>query len=144
MSFHKSILMLAAVGAIGLAAPAAANDVEVELSGTRISLDQASARGLSNFTLRVVGPNGYIAEVFSRRSAPSLRLTDYGDLADGEYAYEFTAATQERRQWAVRRQSSDNGRSGNAQPGFVGTQQSGSFRVLDGRIIVIDANASEN
>lgn len=144
MSFQKTCLALAAVGTMAIASPAMANDVEVELSGTRISLDQSTARGLSNFTLRVIGPDGYVAEVFSRNSAPSLRLTDFGDMPDGQYSYEFSAATQERRQWVSRRQSMNNGRSGNAQPGFVGTQQSGSFRVLDGRIVVIDTNATEN
>jgi len=156
MSFHKQVLALAGVALLGISAPASAGtgqpqfvnpagpaEIQVELSGTRVSVDRSTTGGMSNFSMRVTGPDGYLAEVFSRRVAPSLRLTDYGSLPDGVYSYEITASTSVRERRASTPRVGQHGRSGTQQPGFVGTSQQGTFRMLNGQIVIADANASE-
>ena len=144
MRFQKLIVSSVLAVSAFVSAPAVADDVRVELSGTRVSLDQSTARGLSNFTLRVSGPDGYIAEVFSRSAAPSLRLTDFGQLPDGRYVYELTAATQQTQRQVGRLRSGENGRSGVAQAPRVGMQQDGYFVVQNGRIVQFDPTETEN
>ena len=144
MRFKKLIVSSVLAVSAFVSAPAVADDVRVELSGTRVSLDQSTARGLSNFTLRVSGPDGYIAEVFSRSAAPSLRLTDFGQLPDGRYVYELTAATQQTQRQVGRLRSGENGRSGVAQAPRVGMQQDGYFVVQNGRIVQFDPTETEN
>lgn len=141
MRITKTIIAIATAAA--LSAPVFAEDIEVQVTGTRISLDRASVAGLSNFNLRVVGPDGFHAETFSRSSAPSLRLSDFGELPDGQYSFEVTAATQEVRRRVGPRRSGEHGRSGLAADERVGVQQSGTFYVSGGRIVEIDEAASE-
>lgn len=156
MNFRKQMLALAGVALVGISAPAFAGsnqsqfvnpagsaEIQVELSGTRLVVDRSSTSGMSNFSLRVTGPDGYLAEVFSRRVAPTMRLTDYGTLPDGVYSYEVTAATSVRERQASAPRVGQHGRSGVQQPGFVGTSQHGTFRMLNGQIVIADANASE-
>jgi hypothetical protein len=114
---------------------------EERFSGTRLNFNVESS--LSNFTLRVTGPDGYHGQVFSARSAPSYRLGDYGTVADGLYYYEMTAATTQTARMATPPVAGANGRSGQARPGTIGTATSGSFRVANGQILILDSSASE-
>ena len=147
----KSISRLIAAGAlatcvavpagISLAQSAPATHVEEAFSGSRLVFNGGT--GLSNFTLRVAGPDGYQGEVYSARVLPTLRLEDHGRVPDGLYTYELTAATQERAVVASPRPSGSDGRPASAGVGFVGVSQNGSFRVADGRIVEIDQAAVE-
>jgi len=110
-------------------------------NGTRLNFSTDSA--LSNFTLRVSGPDGYHGQVFSARSAPSFRLGDHGSVPDGLYSYEMTAATPQLIRQASMPVPGADGRSANARPGNVGTSMTGSFRVLNGQILILDSSASE-
>tara|TARA_R110000868_G_scaffold11644_6_gene56952 strand:+ start:24957 stop:25406 length:450 start_codon:yes stop_codon:yes gene_type:complete len=98
---------------------------------------------LTNFTLRVSGPDGYHGEIQSARVAPTFRLADFGSVPDGLYTYEITAATTEQEVLATPAVAGADGRSGRARPGLVGTSTTGSFRVVNGQILQMDLAASE-
>jgi len=110
-------------------------------NGTRLNFNTDSS--LSNFTLRVSGPDGYHGQVFSARSAPSFRLGDHGSVPDGLYSYEMTAATPQLMRQASMPVPGADGRSAHARPGNVGTSMTGSFRVVNGQILILDSSASE-
>jgi hypothetical protein len=114
---------------------------EERFSGSRLNFNVESS--LSNFTLRVSGPDGYHGQVFSARSAPSLRLGDYGNVPDGLYYYEMTAATTQQVRSATAPVAGADGRPAHARPGNIGTATSGSFRVANGQILILDSSASE-
>ncbi|WP_417490562.1 hypothetical protein [Maricaulis sp.] len=109
--------------------------------GTRLSFSVDPS--LSNFTLRVSGPNGYNGEVQSARVAPTFRLGDFGSVPDGLYTYEMTAATNERQVLATPPVAGANGRDGRQQVARIGTSMTGSFRVVNGQILQLDPAASE-
>lgn len=143
----KKISLLAAAPAILLTAPVLAQSADVarveiqeEFAGSRLSFDSVS--GLSNYTLRVSGPNGYFGQVYSDRTAPSFRLADHGDVEDGLYTYEITAATSVYAPRPASEMGLDNGRSAEARP-RVGTSRSGSFRVVNGQILELDPSVTE-
>lgn len=146
MVSRLAILAMAAGSAlvfssVGEAQSAPSAQMEEQFAGTRLSF--APNPDLSNFTLRVTGPDGYAGQVFSPRVVPSFRLADHGSVPDGLYTYEITAATRERVRRASPMQASANGRAPGAGTGFVGMSQSGSFRVVNGRILELDRDAEE-
>lgn len=110
-------------------------------SGTRLSFTPQA--GLSNFTLRVSGPEGYEGQVFSARVAPTFRLGDHGTVVDGRYSYEITAATQQRQSRANLPAAGSNGRDGVSRAPLVGVSQNGRFQVVNGRITPFDSEATE-
>jgi|TARA_R110002073_G_scaffold34954_1_gene102900 hypothetical protein len=109
--------------------------------GSRLSF--RTDPSLSNYTLRVTGPDGYQGQVQSARVAPTFRLADFGSVPDGLYTYEMTAATTERQVLATPPVAGADGRSGRATPGLIGTSMTGSFRVVNGQILQMDPAASE-
>lgn len=50
--------------------------------------------GLSNATLTVAEPNGHIVKIYAESGTPVYQLK--GEVQDGVYRYELTAATEER------------------------------------------------
>jgi hypothetical protein len=82
----------------------------------------------SHYTLTISGPGGYQAQVFSEAGAPTVRLSDFGDVADGRYTYTLTAATFEYDHAAPRL---NNGRE-DAQLPRIGAERSGSFMISGG------------
>ncbi|WP_417482713.1 hypothetical protein [Maricaulis sp.] len=116
-------------------------DVTPQFIGSRLSFNADSS--LSNFTLRVSGPQGYTGEVTSARVAPTFRLADFGSVPDGLYTYELAAATTQQLVRATPEIDGANGRSGGARPGLVGTTTTGTFRVLNGQILQQDSAATE-
>jgi len=50
--------------------------------------------GLSNATLTVAEPNGHIVKIYAEDGTPVFQLK--GDIQDGVYRYELSAATEER------------------------------------------------
>lgn len=95
------------------------------------SLEDAP-RDIHNITVTIIGPNGYHANVFSKRNLPALKLPNYGKMLDGSYQYEITAASGE----TVEIQSQlDNGRGKNERNVLQRTiVVTGSFEVADGVI----------
>lgn len=148
---HMAIATLAvnAVCGAGIAvaqpsamAPESRYHVEERFAGGRLSFSADS--GLSNFTLRVSGPDGYTGQIYSERVVPTFRLADHGSVADGLYYYEITAATPERARRASPQDLAFNGRDpGSSGGGFVGVSYSGSFRVANGRILELDTSLQE-
>jgi len=140
------------IGVGGVAAAQSLRDTsagvnaEVELiqenfSGTRLNFETAST--LTNFSLTVTGPDGYVGEVFSARVAPSLRLGDHGAISDGLYMYQVTAATDVQAQMASPTIPGSDGRSPHARPGMIGTSKSGTFQVVNGQIFEFDQAVTE-
>ena len=147
--------LIAGIAVIGLAVcgwvtPAFAQSSEVvgeyriqeQLVGTRILFNADPS--LSNFTLSVTGPNGYHGSVSSARVAPSFRLADHGEVLDGIYQFEISAATPERRRNATPQQAAYNGRDPRAgSTAYLGYTYSGAFRVVNGRIMEFDQAEQE-
>ena len=94
----------------------------------------------SHYTLTISGPGGYQAQVFSEASAPTVRLADFGDVADGRYSYTLTAATFEYDRAAPR---FNNGREADQLP-RVGAERSGSFMISGGVVAPQMDFAEEN
>lgn len=116
--------------------------VQEHAAGTRLRFD--ADPDLSNFTLSVSGPNGYAGTVSSARVPPSFRLADHGDVVDGVYSFEMTAATQERRRDASPQQAAYNGRDPRSgTTAYLGYTYSGAFRVVNGRIMEFDQAEQE-
>jgi hypothetical protein len=82
----------------------------------------------SHYTLTISGPAGYRAQVFSEAGAPTVRLSDFGDVPDGRYSYTLTAATFEYDRTTPRL---NNGRE-DAQLPRIGAERTGSFMISGG------------
>lgn len=109
---------------------------DVRLTSDRIGFDLQER--YSNYTLTVTGPNGYSARAEAARTAPTLRLADYGDVPDGIFTFSLTAAT-DRIDPSVRAVDQRvNGREPGVRAPRLGAQMSGQFRVEDGRIQVFE------
>jgi len=116
--------------------------IQEQAAGSRLRFDADPA--LSNFTLSVTGPDGYHGSVTSARVPPSFRLVDHGDVLDGIYNFEMTAATPERRRDASPQQAAYNGRDPSAgTTAYLGYTYSGAFRVVNGRIMEFDQAEQE-
>lgn len=99
-------------------------------SRTSIGFDALEAH--TDATLTVVGPNGFAASVAIKGGLPSLDLAEFGAVADGEYAYQLSAATAEPDTSVV---LLDNGRENNDRP-RKGVALSGVFLVKGGAIVI--------
>ncbi|MFT6660864.1 MAG: hypothetical protein ACJA0K_000846 [Maricaulis maris] len=132
------LLVVPASGAIGQARSAAADaGLSARYAGSRIYFDADPT--YFNITVSVSGPNGYHGQVFSERRAPSFRLADFGEVADGLYHFEMTAATQTyAAEPSSREQAGYNGREPTAQRPREGVSFTGSFRVENGQVLVFD------
>jgi hypothetical protein len=111
-------------------------DAELRLSPDRVSF-QVEGR-YTNFTLTISGPAGYLAQAQAARSAPTVRLADYGDAPDGLYTFDLNAATDRIAAGAGRIDHAANGREPGAGSPRVGAYLSGNFRVVDGRIAIFE------
>lgn len=117
------------------------NGLAARFSGGRIYFD--SNPTYFNFSVSVSGPSGYYGRVYSERRAPSFRLADFGDVEDGVYTFEITAATQEVMRQSSREPAGYNGRDASAGQPRVGVSFSGSFRVENGEIRIFDESEQE-
>lgn len=117
-------------------------DIAAVFSGGRVSFQTND--NLSNFVVRIAGPSDYYGQVSSARTLPSIRLADFGEVPDGLYSYEITAATTQQVQSVRRATPGANGRTGNAQVAYVGMSSTGTFYVQDGQIVPFDLTATED
>lgn len=137
----STAVMLASTVAAQAASTANDDGLSYRFSGTRIFFDANS--DLFNFSVRVTGPNEYVGQVFSQRRPPSFRLGDHGDIADGVYQFEISAASRQSRRQVSAAMMRSNGRDNSNQQAFDGTQTAGSFRVVNGQILVMDETEGE-
>ena len=88
---------------------------------------------LFNATLTVTGPEGDRTETFKGKGTPQFALRDMGDIVDGVYSYELTAATDE----MVKIKNPINNGRGDAEKTEIpkSYQMTGSFIVSRGVII---------
>jgi hypothetical protein len=126
-------LGLAACLAIGLSGASAADDMVAarQLSGSKIGFLVKDPYGFA--TLTVSGPNEFNADAFSRSGAVAIDLRRYGDLEDGAYSYQLTAASNTK---VKRRLGLDDGRGDRTsveQP--VSAAINGTFYVKGGAIV---------
>ena len=95
----------------------------------------------SNLTLTISGPNGFNAIAHHRTGSPLIDLRKLGDLDDGDYVYQLTAATDEK---PPVRTALDNGRDGGPTTSILkGVSTSGQFQVKAGAIVKVDPSARE-
>ncbi|MBO6797763.1 hypothetical protein [Maricaulis sp.] len=147
---QRYLVVITAVLAVFLSASQASGQVRGEagedslsyrFSGTRIFFDASPE--LFSFTVSVTGPNEYVGQVYSQRRPPSFRLGDHGDVADGLYQFEISAASRQTSRSVSAAVMRSNGRDGSSQQAYDGAQASGSFRVVNGQILVLDELESE-
>jgi len=133
------LIAAAALGGMAAAqAPAVDLNASESFSGGLVGF--ALGDTYSHYTLTISGPGGYQAQVFSEASAPTVRLADFGDVADGRYSYTLTAATFEYDRAAPR---FNNGREADQLP-RVGAERSGSFMISGGVVAPQMDFAEEN
>lgn len=89
--FSRSSLLISFV--IFGAAPAFAADPMPQHNSNAVWFENWT--GLTNATLKVVAPNGQITEIFAASGTPVFQLSG-GEILDGVYRYELSAATAER------------------------------------------------
>lgn len=140
MNFRKLPLMVAGASLCLLASPALAGDALV--SAGKLSV-QTSVSSASDFTLSVSGPDGFSAQKSSSFGAPSVSLSDYAGMADGQYTWQLTGSTTER----VRNPKAgfNNGRA-ELGPEFINKPfvETGSFRVVGGVVQMPDATVEDD
>ncbi|GGA29479.1 hypothetical protein [Neptunicoccus cionae] len=87
---------------------------------------------LSNATLVVSGPDGFITNIVAEKGTPRFYLRDAAPVTDGVYRYELTAATTEK---IKLRNQLNNGRGENQKDEIAKPfQMGGSFVVSRGVI----------
>lgn len=87
---------------------------------------------LSNATLVVSGPDGFVTNIVAEKGTPRFYLRDAAPVTDGVYRYELTAATTEK---IKLRNQPDNGRGENQKDEIAKPfQMGGSFVVSRGVI----------
>ena len=138
----KSAAMgLAACLAVGIAGATWAQDLNVAEKKRDTLVGFESAGKYSNYTLTIIGPNGFQASVSSKSDAPSIDLRQFGTFDDGIYHYQLTASTDEK---VPVRNVLDNGRDGApAGSRLKSVAKSGQFQVKDRAIVQFDPTARE-
>jgi hypothetical protein len=133
-----SLVLMVPVGGAVAQEQSAASDVGLSArsAGTRIYFDADPT--YFNITVSVSGPDGYFGQIFSERRAPSFRLADFGEVSDGVYRFEMTAATQVYARNVSREPAGYNGRDVAGQRPREGVRFSGNFRVENGQVLVFD------
>ncbi|PTW55736.1 hypothetical protein C8N35_11261 [Breoghania corrubedonensis] len=125
-------LVIAVVGSWSGAALAESDDLIAtnRFSGATVGFDLGG--DYRNVTLTITGPNGFSVSARSERTAPVINLRKFGEVEDGRYNYQLTAATSKR---IVVHASLDNGRGDAARTErYAGVAASGSFLVKGGVI----------
>ena len=113
-----------------------AMEAELRLSADRVSFEIDGR--YTNYSLTISGPSGYLAQASAARSAPTVRLADYGAAPDGLYTFDLSAATDRIDASVGRVDHAANGREPGAGSPRVGAYFSGRFRVVDGRIAIFE------
>ncbi|WP_299880386.1 hypothetical protein [uncultured Cocleimonas sp.] len=147
MTRFKTQLLLAGC-ALCIASSGFANEKAVAteyFDGSTLAFDYKG--NFNNTTISVSGPNGFNTQVFQERGTPTVNLSGPAlagkaskaslpstvSLADGEYQYQITVATDKIINVT---DTLDNGRGKNAKTTMNASEtQSGSFRVKDGSIV---------
>lgn len=129
----SAALGLAACLAIGISGACSAQDLKAtqRLSDTQVGFDPAGNYG--NYTLGIVGPNGFHASAASKTGTPAIDLRRSGKYDDGAYSYQLTASSDEK---VPVRTPLDNGRGGD--PGdsrLKAVSLGGQFLVKGGTIV---------
>lgn len=117
--------------AVGLAGFAAANTVDPVAQHNSNAVWFENWIGLSNATMVIAAPNGKVSTVFAQSGTPVFEL-ERGEVLDGVYRYELSAATEETAEIV---NPIDNGRDSIASSSAVPFNLSGSFVVSRGVII---------
>lgn len=116
---------------IGLAGFAVASTVDPVAQNNSNAVWFENWVGLSNATMVVAAPNGKVSKVFAQSGTPVFEL-ERGEVLDGVYRYELSAATEEKAEIA---NPIDNGRESIATSSAIPFNMSGSFVVSRGVII---------
>jgi hypothetical protein len=133
---------LAALIAAGAAGTCLADDLKAlqadpKFTETTLGFDVKGR--YANFTFTVTGPAGFSTQEFSGGSAPSLDIRKFGDLPDGVYIYQLSAATDEKVRTFT--PPDNNGRDGSPPPTVLqGAALSGSFLLTKGVISTREAS----
>ena len=118
--------------AVGLSAPATAQDMEATVEFTSSAVIVLTRGPYNNMELSITGPNEFQTSKFSGKEAPAIDLRKVDIFDDGVYNYRVTAATDKK---VPIRTGLNNGRGDIAKERLTGTSLAGSFVVKDGKIV---------
>lgn len=129
--FHMTRILFAAFICCALGTTAAFANEPVERTNTTTLWFEAWGT-LSNATLVVSGPDGYITDITAQKGTPTFHLRDAAPVIDGVYHYELTAATDEK----IKLRNQPNNGRGEAQKDEIAKpfQMGGFFIVTRGVI----------
>ena len=99
-----------------------------------LTISFSEQRAVSNATLSISGPNGFVANSASENDIPSINLSDFGTLSDGRYKYQITSSALGDANKKIT-SSLNNGRASDA-PKIMhkSVSQSGYFYLEDGQV----------
>jgi hypothetical protein len=137
----SSALCLAACLAVGISGTCWAQDLKAQQKFTDTEIGFELTGPYRNLTLTVTGPNGIHANAASKSGSPSIDLRKLGAVADGDYSYHLTAATDEK---VAVRTGLDDGRDGGPTTSMLkSVSTNGQFQVKGGAIVKSDPSARE-
>jgi hypothetical protein len=145
IEWEESIMKSAAFGlaaclAVGISSTCWAQDLKAQQKFTDTEIGFDLAGPYSNLTLTVTGPNGIHANATSKSGSPMIDLRKLG-VADGDYRYHLTAATDEK--LAVKT-GLDDGRDGGPTTSMLkSVSTNGHFQVKGGTIVKYDPSVRE-
>ena len=132
---------LAACLAVGISSTCWAQDLKAQQKFTDTEIGFDLAGPYSNLTLTVAGPNGIHANATAKSGSPVIDLRKLGAVADGDYSYHLTAATDEK---VAVKTGLDDGRDGGPTTSMLkGVSTSGHFQVKGGTIVKYDPSVRE-
>ena len=132
---------LAACLAVGISSTCWAQDLKAQQKFTDTEIGFDITGPYSNLTLTISGPNGIHANASSRSGSPMIDLRKLGTVADGDYHYHLTAATDEK---VPDRSGLDNGRDGGPAASVLkSVSTNGNFQVKGGAIVKHDPSVRE-
>jgi hypothetical protein len=138
----SKIFCLAACLAAGISGTCWAQDLKAQQKFTNTEIGFELAGPYSNLTLTIAGPHGIHANATSKSGSPVIDLRKLGAVADGDYSYHLTAATDEK---VAVRTGLDDGRDGGPTTSMLkSVSTNGQFQVRGGAIVKSDPSVRED
>jgi len=130
-------LLVALLLALIFANPIYAQAIKIaNVNITEKSITIQGIDGYTNISFTIVGPDNFMVNNYLGDKKLLIVVDDFSSLKDGQYRYEITAATAQRKDDGKR--IYNNGRANRKTIPFVPATQSGNFMIKGGHVITSD------